>query len=186
MKTRTFLGALLAITLTGCVQMSVFTPPPDWKTYPSEEFHLTLDCPYPLTLKSKETMRNNAVTGKWLTGQAALSDSLFMVNVASYLSKDPKMVLSSQLVVDNYLRSLDKTINRKLQYQLTKVQCSGRPATLLSGSYEYIYDPVHFANLIVTKPGQLVNVVVVYGDAQRYGAMAEKVIQSVKLDTKAK
>ncbi len=166
--------------------MSIFAPPPNWKSYPSEEFHFSVDCPYPLAFTQKEVTHGKVAAGKWLTGRAALPDTLFMVNASSYISSDRKMALKSQLVVDNYLKSLNKTINRKLQYKITPFVCSGRPATLLTGSYEYVYDPVHFSNLIVIRPGQLINVVVVYGDEQRYGVMADQIIKSVKLDAQTK
>ncbi len=170
--------------LSGCIQMSVFMPPPHWQTYQSEPFGLSVDCPYPLTFHEKKIPESKGRWGRWLTGKAVIPDTLFMLNVSSYLSPDADVPTNAQQLINNYINSLKQPINRELQWKAVPVQCSGMPATLLTGSYLYVYDKICFSNLILIKPGQTFSASVFYGDAQKYGPIADQVLQSVKLGLK--
>ena len=154
-----FLILIPILFLVGC-----FSDDPDWRTYKSDEFGISIESPYLIEFKTKDSVDCNNANVRNLDGvmkQPTFSVFHEMIELALNHKRRPGPELFSAYVhsikqldksskdydsnttIDNYLK-LFKKLNENKTYKNFKIQntpitCSELPAALLSRSFDY-YD----------------------------------------------
>ena len=88
----------------------------------------------------------------------------------------------SKKVVEDILQSYHS--EQGFHYESKAVTCSGMPATLLTGAYQYGLQSQYFSYLLVTAKNRNWTIHILYGDYEKFSGLAQRAIQSVKIAPK--
>jgi hypothetical protein len=201
----------LVILLAGCSYQEPSSSM-KLKTYSSEDFGISLDSPFPVQFTKDEENKKNGLSVKTLAGEAKNDEpeildialftirrltgekamlgifriNLFSADSSSRWNYDSKAILQSTLKILEGIAKKDGCQN--FQHQGKPVLCSGMPATLTSGSFKIqrkdMEVPIYFQDLLVVHQKKYWQVYCTYQDQEKYGGIAQQVMQSVKINLK--
>lgn len=198
---------LFLISLLGCYGFRFFSEDPDWKTYKSDEFGFSFECPYPIELITHDTKDKKGNHFRRISGSAFYHYSIVELIATAITKKymDGTTLSVWSLIADKKSTpfSLKKEIEtaKKIQSSTAKsatimnyqgsilpTECSGIPAVLITTAYDYcdgngkFLFSDHSIQLIVVKGRQLWSATSnYYGNQKTYEETADRMIKSFKI-----
>jgi len=153
---------------------------PEWKSYESPRFGLSLESPFEVKWDVQVHKRAGGETTTSLFAITPVNLWGFLLTAtAKPYDADPKVLL------DGFLRSLTDSGFRQVATETRAVTCSGLPATLVTGSYFMGSDPRVFHYLQVVKGGKAWTVEANRKASDQDPASLKRIMDSVKVDPTA-
>lgn len=188
MKHRFFLLLALSAMATGCSYMPTSTQKAkaDWQNYSFDEFHFSLDSPFPFDKDLGNLFPQGKVT-RQMAKQTSLGVSTGFTATVSCLETKQKIQASVLDIAKGSLKGIEdkKLVISDVQAETKLGTCSGLPAAITTGTCKFWHlVPARLLIINTVKGRWLWQANVFYPNDDDSEKMAQRILKSIQIKVK--